>query len=253
MLQALLRGKLSREQENMEDILTSSVFGLFGYLPPQDGLFPFLARAQALDGSFPLKGLSDREYTVDAAADYLFWPYWTEPGCAACEPDLVIKINGLANRQLMILIEAKYLRGKSSEANPDSEVPEDQLACEWHNLVHVARREKRRPYLVYLTNDLATPKSEIEKSIRDFFSATLEQDRKPDILALSWRQVHEICRDSSLPILKDLFALARRLGLVYFDGFHPLRCRRLAWRFNPLPARWTRISEPREIRWRFAQ
>ena len=45
MIEALLRGKLSREQENMEDVLTSNVFGMLQYVAPELGLFPFLARA----------------------------------------------------------------------------------------------------------------------------------------------------------------------------------------------------------------
>ena len=36
MLSALLHGKLSREQENMEDILTSIVFDTLRHLPPGD-------------------------------------------------------------------------------------------------------------------------------------------------------------------------------------------------------------------------
>ena len=45
MIEALLRGKLSREQENMEDVLTSNVFGMLQYVAPESGLFPFLAQA----------------------------------------------------------------------------------------------------------------------------------------------------------------------------------------------------------------
>ena len=45
MIHALLNGKLSADQENMEDILTSNVFGLLRYLPPEHGLLPFLAHA----------------------------------------------------------------------------------------------------------------------------------------------------------------------------------------------------------------
>ena len=44
MLQALLNGKLSREQENMEDILTSNVFGLLRYVQPQDGILKYCLR-----------------------------------------------------------------------------------------------------------------------------------------------------------------------------------------------------------------
>ncbi len=42
MIPALLHGKLSREQENMEDILTSIVFGVLKHLPPELILLPWL-------------------------------------------------------------------------------------------------------------------------------------------------------------------------------------------------------------------
>ena len=50
MLSALLHGKLSREQENMEDILTSIVFDVLRYLPPDQGILPFFAHASSPDG-----------------------------------------------------------------------------------------------------------------------------------------------------------------------------------------------------------
>ena len=80
MLMALLRGKLSREQENLEDILTSNVFGLLKYLPPEEGLFPFLSHAQTLDGRRPLEGA-----VPGAKVEYQFWPWYAEEDCNACE------------------------------------------------------------------------------------------------------------------------------------------------------------------------
>ena len=46
MIEALLRRKLTFQQENMEDILTSNVFGMLQYVPPNEGLFAFLAQSQ---------------------------------------------------------------------------------------------------------------------------------------------------------------------------------------------------------------
>jgi hypothetical protein len=45
VLQAFLKGKLSAEQENLEDLLTSSV-GLLAYVPPERALLPFLTLPQ---------------------------------------------------------------------------------------------------------------------------------------------------------------------------------------------------------------
>lgn len=46
MLQAMLHGKLTRQEEEMEDLLTSNVFGLVKYLPPEMVLIPFLSQAK---------------------------------------------------------------------------------------------------------------------------------------------------------------------------------------------------------------
>ena len=45
MLQAMLRHKLTRAEEGMEDLLTSNTFGLMKYLPAHVALIPFLRRA----------------------------------------------------------------------------------------------------------------------------------------------------------------------------------------------------------------
>jgi hypothetical protein len=46
MMPALLHGKLSKEQQNMEDVLTSTVFGLLEYVDSNEGVLPFLSRAR---------------------------------------------------------------------------------------------------------------------------------------------------------------------------------------------------------------
>lgn len=45
MIHALLKGKLSREQEKLEDALISNVFGLFRLLPGDEDLFKILSKA----------------------------------------------------------------------------------------------------------------------------------------------------------------------------------------------------------------
>lgn len=78
MLHAFLHHKLSPEQENMEDILTSIVFGLAKYFPA-DVLAPFVAEAVTLDGQRPLAFLAERpeRHTVRLQ----FWPRFKEPRC----------------------------------------------------------------------------------------------------------------------------------------------------------------------------
>ena len=55
MLDAIIKGKLSREQENMEDLLTSVVFGMIKYLPPHEALFPLLSKAELQTGEKPFE------------------------------------------------------------------------------------------------------------------------------------------------------------------------------------------------------
>jgi hypothetical protein len=54
MLQAMLRGKLTRSEEGMEDLLTSNTFGVLKYLPPEAALLPFLRCA--VNAVHPLTG-----------------------------------------------------------------------------------------------------------------------------------------------------------------------------------------------------
>src|SRR5262245_43252051 len=129
MIDALCNGKLSREVEGMEDLLTSAVFGRLRYLPPEEGLLPFLWCAKYLDGTSVLpEGLEVRE------VKYTFWPWWELPSSSSAEPDLVIELSGGNGDAILVLIEAKFRSFKSSEADLEIHAPNDQLAREWENL-----------------------------------------------------------------------------------------------------------------------
>ena len=80
MLEALINGKMSSDQENMEDILTSNVFGVLKYLSPDRGLLAFLSMAVLPDGTGPLANLPQ-----GTTAEYEFWPWWKEDDCIGCE------------------------------------------------------------------------------------------------------------------------------------------------------------------------
>ena len=45
MLAAQIKGKLTRKEEDLEDLLTSNVFGSIKYVPPENGLIPLLSAA----------------------------------------------------------------------------------------------------------------------------------------------------------------------------------------------------------------
>jgi hypothetical protein len=253
MLQALLRGKLSREQENMEDVLTSNVFGFMEYLKADKELLMFLRKAvhnkQSLDQLLPSEVTS---------VSYEFWPKWSEEDCIPCEPDLVLKIDPKEGQKLIILIEAKYRSGKSSEADEDEtsdKPPNDQLAREWDNLLHIAESEKesREPILIYLTADFGYPKESILASQEDYNGKRQPKERKPfKCYWLSWRHLRECFERSEKPAIKDLVKAMNKLNLTFYYGITPIPLRESSsWRFLQ-QFDWSTCANRRAIKWRFS-
>ena len=93
---------LSSEQENMEDLLTSSVFGAFQYGNASDGLICFLKKSMPTYGVIPFgHDLEELQIHFD---DYDFWPQWTGlAGVENCEPDLLIEIRSSASKNILVL------------------------------------------------------------------------------------------------------------------------------------------------------
>ena len=233
MLMALLRGKLSRTQENLEDIVTSNIFGALKYLPPEDGLLPFLSHAQTLDGNRPFGST-----TPGAKVEYRFWPWHAEPGCNGCEPDVELRILLPDGKKMCVFIECKYFSGKSSEEDSEEEIvdikqepPIDQLAREWSNLNSLAKREGAQPLLIYLTRDIGLPRNELEASQRAVLKGLSEFAFS--CCWLSWHQLYEIGPEKNSQIMADIRALLERLNLVFFHGissFSPIGA--INWHFE---------------------
>jgi len=226
MIKALLHGKLSREQENMEDLLTSAVFGRLRYLEPTEALLPFLANAVTLDGGQPLS-----EIAGGAQVTYTFWPPYAEPGCAPCEPDLVLNVE-FPIRRLLVLIEVKLHSGKSSEEDEHAESTTDQLGKEWDNLVSRAVGLNARPVLVYLTADVGIPREDMEASI-----AAYREKRGGDIPTLcwlSWRTLSDVLEKATErnEIENDLLALLNRHDLRWYKLRLPYSFNFGGWRFG---------------------
>jgi hypothetical protein len=109
MLHALLHGKLSREHENLEDVLTSNVFGILRYTDPRQALLPFLSSARSITGADnPLLSLAEPLTT-----ELEFWRRLAWSG-GVCEPDVLLRINSGDGRRWLIGIEIKFRSGKSS-------------------------------------------------------------------------------------------------------------------------------------------
>ena len=205
-LMALLKGKLSQK----EDILTSSAFEVMKYLEPERVLVHFLAKASLPDGSKPLASIR-----VAAKPTYEFWPWLTEPGCNDCESDLLIRVTSSDDRKFLILVEVKYLSGKSSKAE-NGERSNDQLALQWINLESLARNESREPVLLYLTADFCYPVAEIEASQEDLAK---HRHKEASILWVSWRHLWTPIRNEKDEMLGDLASVLDHLNLTIFSGF----------------------------------
>ncbi|WDL97770.1 hypothetical protein [Alicyclobacillus sp. ALC3] len=106
MYLAELHGKLSRKNENKEDILTSNVFSFLKYAPRDLFLQSFLIET----------GLTV-DHVECQEAGFLFWPTYGDK----TEPDVVIIVG-----KYYLLIEAKYFSdfGKEHEKTPSQLVRE---------------------------------------------------------------------------------------------------------------------------------
>jgi len=250
MIQALLHGKLSREQENMEDLLTSNVFGLLAHVPLDVGLFPFLSFARDLNGrAFPIAELS-RQRPL-----FHYWPQHQHADCVFCEPDLEIQLGPDA----MIFVECKYLSGKSSEGRPEPLPPYDQLARQWDNLTHLVKNTSTRPILIYLTADVGCPIRELRASEKDYASKRPNSITPFECFWLSWRHLSELLR-SHHDIIGEIQSLLGHLELHFFRGFTPVtqpEC--LTWKFAGVKRKAEKIFDgftplsPRVVSWKFGQ
>jgi hypothetical protein len=89
---------------NSEDVVTSSIIGSFRYLSSPRYLINALERSKSIDGRFL------KLNTIPKSVKYYFWPAFHR-----AEPDVVIVFEDGHGTKEIVLIEAKYLSGKSSE------------------------------------------------------------------------------------------------------------------------------------------
>ena len=218
----------------MEDVLTSNVFGLLRYVQPQEGILKYISLAEDKGGKRPLECLSSLKELPEQSIKYEFWPWWKESDCIGCEPDLVISIKIPDKEDLLLLIEAKYLSGKSSEADESCDAPTDQLAKEWHDL-SVMAKSNESPILIYLTAHYAYPREDIKNAVSELRKKRPDK-AEPVIYWLSWRHLHQVCENSPSLVLGDLRDLLNRLNLKFFSG---------------IVIDWQAIAGFQPIRWRF--
>lgn len=219
MFVAQIHNKLSRSEENMEDLLTSNVFGIWLYLPRVLGLLKFLRTAERLDGT----RIEIPEEVIHV--ELKFWSWMQERGAKGAEPDVLIEIKSRNQRRWLVLVEAKYLSGKSSFADQD-ELPNDQLAREMHNLRDMGRRRHFDEYaLIYITAHTTMPRNDIEDAIKELRDKT-GQGSAEYFYWTTWRRlpvvisaVRALCEEGGHAVMLDqLQQIIHRLGLEFFGG-----------------------------------
>ena len=229
---AEIHGKISSIGSNlsdrMEDLLTSDTFGCMRYLPPETLLIPFLNKACSLWGNT----LSIPEKIVDVHC--LFWPWINTINRKPCEPDVVIGFELHDNQMHLVMIEAKYNSGLSSEEDEGSN-PNDQLARELDNLDVVSPNSFgwKKQYdvisrtLVFITTDIGIPRKTMEQSYAEYQK---KRNTTRNIYWVSWSSLTSILEQALLVaidtnhhvILSDMLNLLLKKGLIGFRGVEPV-------------------------------
>jgi len=227
MITALCHGKLSKELEGLEDLLTSAVFSRLRYMPLNEGLADFLSFS-----TFPDKSpLFPSNLTIESAV-FRFWPWWQSGDCQGAEPDLVIDLRTSDGMQYKLLIEAKFRSGKSSETDFEAPVPVDQLAREWDNLTSQCEAEHCVPLMIYLTADFGSPSDDLAQSAHEY-DTKRNLSKFPFRCAwLSWRHLRPALSHRASEAAKDIISLVDRLDLVFYQGVSPIHVQPWLWRFQ---------------------
>lgn len=252
MLAALLAGKLDRELRRppteIEDLLTSVVFGACQYVSPDDALVPFLGMACNANGAKLAPLLADV-----VSVSYMFWPSWdrsprdsptSTTEVSATEdfgldaqgnhrhaPDLVLAVARHGRPAAWILVEAKLLSGKSSRPTESGPVT-DQLGKYWVELRRRAEAAGAVPLaLVYVTPGLTLPDKDFSETQTELAAKAPAAAPAP-LYWLSWRDFAEAAT-SDAAILQDVRVLLR-------ERWQLIRAQMLAWPAAPR----TMVAEP---------
>ena len=225
---AEIHGKISETgtnlSERMEDLLTSNVFGCMRYLPAEKALVPFLSTARSYRGN--VFSMLDKITTVH----YSFWPWLKSSSRIPCEPDVVVGLEREDHYVHLVLVEAKYHSGLSSDEDERPE-PSNQLARELDNLdtiscvalgwspwLNIASRT-----LLFVTQDMGMPHEPLAQSLSEY---NHKRNKDGDIFWTSWRflpsTLEKMLESEIAPthraVLEDMHKLLLRKELVMFRG-----------------------------------
>ena len=196
---AELRGKLSRDQENMEDLLTSNVFSFLKYAPRDIFLYKYINH------------LGVAVTQTDARnARFQFWPTYND----LTEPDVVILIGGH-----YLLFEAKLLSGFGQE----TDTVDAQLLRELRGGMTEAHNLGFQFQLFAITADYFRP-LDLYSGIPEIYHESLRWT--------SWQQFSFFLyslllsetglADETFMLAQDLYDLLDKKGLRRFEGSRAL-------------------------------
>ncbi len=226
MLEAQLHGKLARDQERLEDLLTSNVFGSLKYVPPKEGLQLLLNSSVKPDGSTFSLSNPIRKVRYD------FWPFLRQLPFEACEPDLIIQINRGDSEEIIVLVEAKYFSGVTISSD-DTNLLSNQLAREWINLLELTKPRKTKAVLLFITPGFDYPHDDVRLANEEF-RAKYPNLPAPLIVWNSWRRIPSLFTGSKYDILNDVVHVLQRYGLTFFIGISRCTATRWDWSFAPV-------------------
>lgn len=240
MIQAELRNKLggdfSRATPRSEDLLTSSFFGLLGYLP--ESAFNVCFTDVLWFSDAEPKGTLDPFWppATPEAWKYKFWKWLPRVGVdPPGEIDLLLE-----GRSLNLGIEVKY------DSILDITEDNNQLVRYWRALGEYPRSFR----LLYLTKDLQPPVEEIVDALTKGRAYGIE------VGWISWTTLHKVLKNQIAsaafsgwqePIAKDLIALLESRDLVSLRPFPPIAPE--LSELGSIPGQWFRSGFRIKFNW----
>jgi len=251
MLQALLHSKLNRDLQrspfDIEDLLTSTIFGSCYYVNFKEGLLPFLSQCFGNNCS---KGLPQKQELSNILSDvvdvkYEFWPNWNSTSTdfsisnnhENCElkggqPELLLKLIHNNDRESWLLIEAKLGSGKSSVPTLEGAVT-DQLGKYWLLLLEKTKvKDCIKPLgILYVTKGVDFPFYEFEETQDELKNKGYPPAK---LFWVSWRHFAN-CKFTE-PIMRDVVYLLRERWHLYhveMENWPKLNTDTLEWIFDP--------------------
>jgi hypothetical protein len=213
MLLAEIHGKSYREIEDLEDLLTSAVFGHLRLVQPPVFWLALLDRARTAED--PRRTLSQVLSNVGVDASRFsgvrvrFWRYF--PGYG--EPDLLVQLFGENVTSITILIEVKLHAGKSGTGEFDQLARYLALLNDPACLLGWPCDFDKR-FLVYLTKNFSA--NELHASIAE--SKTLNAENR--MFGLEWNDIAEVASGQRQhdELLGEVADFLRRRGFERFHG-----------------------------------